>query len=140
MRGLLASLGLSLLGLTAAIAVGLRSMRLAFCAMVPNLLPATWLYGGLGWSGRPVAVATATIGCTMLGLIVDNTLHLLHHHGMARRAWPRAAALRRALDRCGRAMTMSSAVLLPSLLLAMDELPGAEAQAAAPSRPSGHAH
>ncbi|MCB9878596.1 MAG: MMPL family transporter [Planctomycetes bacterium] len=112
MRGLVRSLGLSLLLLTAAMAIGLRSLRLALCALLPNLLPSLWLYGALGLAGRPVSVATAMIGCTMLGLIVDNTLHLLHHYRDGRRHLHRGDALRRALDRCGRAMSLSSAVLL----------------------------
>ena len=112
MRGLLGSLAWSLALLTAAMAIGLRSLRLSLFAMVPSTLPSLWLYGGLGLTGRPVSVATAMIGCTMLGLIVDNILHLLHHYRDARRSLPRDAALRRSLDRCGRAMTLSSVVLM----------------------------
>ena len=58
------------------------------------------------------------IGCTMLGLIVDNTLHLLHHYHEARKAMEPEAALQRALDRCGRAMTLSSAVLMLGFMVA----------------------
>lgn len=117
-HGLLGSLGMSLVVLTLAMAVGLGSLRLSLLAMIPNLLPSLWLYGGLGWSGQPVSVATAMIGCTMLGLIVDNTLHLLHHYHEARTLLPQAAALERALDRCGRAMTLSSVVLMLGFLVA----------------------
>jgi uncharacterized protein len=102
------SLGLLCLGMV----VGLRSLRLGLLATAPNVLPAVWLYGGLGWLGRPVSVATAMIGCTMLGLIVDNTLHLLHHYRLARAELPRRAALVVALDRCGRAISLASAVLM----------------------------
>lgn len=112
MQSLTGSLGLSLLLLAVCMVIGLRSLRLGAIGMVPNLLPALWLYGTLGWCERPVSVATAMIGCTMLGLIVDNTLHLLHHFQLARRTLPARPALRHALDQTGRAMTLSSAVLM----------------------------
>lgn len=112
MHGLMGSLLLSLLVLTAVMAIGLRSLRLALAAMVPNLLPSLWLYGGLGLADRPLSVATAMIGCTMLGLIVDNTLHLLHHYRAARREVGSRAAMTGALDRCGRAISLSTVVLM----------------------------
>lgn len=110
--GLLASLALSVVALTIAIGFALRSLRLAVLAMLPNLLPSLWLYGGLGWFDHPVSVATAMIGCTMLGLVVDNTLHLLHHYRAFVARDGRRRALREALDRCGRAISRSSLVLM----------------------------
>ncbi|MCC7399567.1 MAG: MMPL family transporter [Planctomycetes bacterium] len=112
MQGLLGSLGWSLLALTLAMSLGLRSWRLGLAAMLPNLLPTLWIYGGLGLLQRPVSVATAMIACTMLGLIVDNTLHLLHHYRIHRAASPSRVALRHAFAHCGRAMTLSSVVLM----------------------------
>lgn len=111
-RGLVDGLGCSLLLLTAVMAAGLRSLRLGLLAMLPNLLPSLWLYGGLAWAGRPVSVATAMIGTTMLGLVVDNTLHLLHHYRNERRLHPGRQALRAALDHAGRATTLASLVLV----------------------------
>ncbi len=112
MHSLTGSLGVSLLLLSACMVIGLRSFRLGAIGMIPNLLPALWLYGALGWWQRPVSVATAMIGCTMLGLIVDNTLHLLHHFRHARATMATRQALRHALDQTGRAMSLSSAVLM----------------------------
>ena len=112
MHSLVGSLGLSLLLLALCMVIGLRSWRLGALGMLPNLLPSTWLYGALGWADRPVSVATAMIGCTMLGLIVDNTLHLLHHFRHASTQVAPRAALRRALDHSGRAMTLSTVVLM----------------------------
>lgn len=118
MHGLVGSLGLSLLLLGVGIAIGLRSVRLAALGLVPNLLPSMWLYGCLGWLDRPVSVATAMIGCTMLGLIVDNTLHLLHHYRMERRTHSRHAAMHLAFGRCRRPMTLASVVLMTGFLTA----------------------
>lgn len=111
LRSLLGSLGLSLALLALGMAAGLRSWRLAAIGIAPNLLPSIWLYGGLGWAGRPVSVATAMIGCTMIGLVVDNTIHLLHRYRALRSTLPRDAALRAAWLDCIRPMTLASAVL-----------------------------
>ncbi|MBL8738002.1 MAG: MMPL family transporter [Planctomycetes bacterium] len=112
MQSLGGSMGLSFVLLAVCMVIGLGSLRLGLLALLPNLLPSTWLYGTLGLCDRPVSVATAMIGCTMLGLIVDNTLHLLHHYREHRRCLGPRAALRSALERCGRAMTLSSVVLM----------------------------
>ncbi len=112
MQSLVGSLGISLVLLAIAMVIGLRSWRLGVIGMLPNLLPALWLYGGLGWLARPVSVATAMIGCTMLGLIVDNTLHLLHHYQNERRTQTKAMAMHHAFLRCGRAMTLATVVLM----------------------------
>jgi predicted RND superfamily exporter protein len=112
MRGLLGSLSSSCLALTLAMALGLRSLRLGLAAMLPNLLPSLWIYGGLGLLQRPVSVATAMIACTMLGLVVDNTFHLLHRYRLARATASPRGALQHAFDHCGRAMTLSTAMLM----------------------------
>jgi hypothetical protein len=112
LHGLLGSLGLSFALLALVMMLGLRSWRLGLLGILPNALPSLWLYGGLGWLGRPVSVATAMIGCTMLGLIVDNTLHLLHHYRHHRHRLARADALQLAFGQCARAMGLSSVVLM----------------------------
>ena len=118
LHGLLGSLLVSLALLGVGMAIGLRSWRLAALGLLPNLLPSLWLYGGLGWLGRPVSVATAMIGCTMLGLIVDNTLHLLHHYRLLRERHPRAVAMHTAWQRCWRPMALATTVLMLGFLTA----------------------
>lgn len=111
LHSLLGNIALSMLLLAVGMAIGLRSWRLALVGMAPNVLPSLWLYGGLGWVGRPVSVATAMIGCTMLGLVVDNTIHLLHRYRALRGGSTRDAALRAAWLDTIRPMTLASAVL-----------------------------
>lgn len=112
MQSLLGSLWLTLLLLFVGISMGLRSLRLGLLGMLPNLLPCLWIYGGIAWLDRPVSVATAMIGCTMLGLIVDNSLHLLHHYRLARRGMGRHEAVTEALHHCGRGICLASALLV----------------------------
>jgi predicted RND superfamily exporter protein len=118
MHGLLGSLALSAALLGAGMAIGLGSAWLGALGLLTNLLPSIWLYGALAWLGQPISVATAMIGCTMLGLIVDNSLHLLHHYRTCRRRHDARGAMRRALARCARPMTLASAVLALGFLTA----------------------
>jgi predicted RND superfamily exporter protein len=111
LRSLLGSALVSLALLAIGMALGLRSWRLGLLGLAPNLLPSLWLYGALGWSGRPVSVATAMIGCTMLGLVVDNTIHLLHRYRALRDGMRDEDALAHAWAETIRPMTLASAVL-----------------------------
>jgi predicted RND superfamily exporter protein len=80
--------------------------------LLANVLPCIWIYGGLAWLGQPVSVATGMIGCTMLGLIVDNTLHLLHRYRECRATADRRRAVVQALAAVGRPMWLSSSLLV----------------------------
>lgn len=108
-HGQLLGLGVTAIGLLLGLWIGLRSLRLALLGMVPNVLPCAMLYGALAYLGQPLTVANAMIGSVMLGLIVDNTIHLLHRfrHGRGTQGTRLAAALRTVL----RPMVVASAVL-----------------------------
>lgn len=58
--------------------IGFRSASFAWLAIVPNALPCIVVNAGLALWGAPLSFATAIISSTMLGLIVDDTIHLLH--------------------------------------------------------------
>lgn len=112
MDSLVGSTALALLLLGLGMGVGLRSWRLGLLGLLANVLPCVWVYGGLAWLDRPVSVATGMIGCTMLGLIVDNTLHLLHRYRELRSEVDRRAAVVGALQAVGRPMWLSSGLLV----------------------------
>lgn len=79
-RSQLVSLGLaaSLVGLM--LLVGLRSWRLALLGGIPNLAALTLMYGGMGWAGWTLDVATVMVGAIALGIVVDDTVHLLSNY------------------------------------------------------------
>jgi hypothetical protein len=58
--------------------IGFRSASFALLAIVPNALPCIVVNAGLALWGAPLSFATAIISSTMLGLIVDDTIHMLH--------------------------------------------------------------
>jgi predicted RND superfamily exporter protein len=99
--------------LGACLAVWLRSLRLALLGLVPNVLPCLWLYGGLAAADRPMSVASAMIGSVMLGLVVDNTIHVLHRYSRSKGS--HSQRVESALADTAMPMTISSAVLAAGL-------------------------
>lgn len=54
------------------------SLRTGIVSMAPNLMPIAIVMGVMGWVGAPLDVFTVLIGGIALGLVVDDTLHILH--------------------------------------------------------------
>jgi predicted RND superfamily exporter protein len=64
----------------------LRSWRLTLAAIAPNLLPVGLILGVMGWSGIRLDMATVTIAAAVLGVIVDDTIHVLYRFRSALRS------------------------------------------------------
>jgi predicted RND superfamily exporter protein len=76
-RAFLSSLTLAFVLIFAAMGLYLRDLRLLLVSILPNIFPVVYIVGLMGWSGLKLNMATVPIGCLMLGILVDNTLHLL---------------------------------------------------------------
>ena len=74
----LVSFGVAFVGVFLLLGVFLRSWRLLLVAAVPNLLPIAGVLGVMGFCGVALDVATITIAATILGVVVDDTVHTLH--------------------------------------------------------------
>jgi uncharacterized protein len=95
------------------LALALRSARAGILGMIPNVLPCLWLYGGITMLDHPLTVANAMIGSVMLGLVVDNTIHVMHRFQQQEgRVQERVAS---ALAHTMAPMLVSSAVLAVGL-------------------------
>jgi len=95
-----------------------RSLRLGLWALVPNLVPVLFYFGMLGATGVTLNNATALMGSIVLGIAVDDTLHLLVEYRRALETQnEREAALRSALIRVGRAITCTTLVVCAGLLV-----------------------
>jgi predicted RND superfamily exporter protein len=102
--------GLGLLGLV--FWIGFRSLRFALLALVPNALPCIAVNAALAAWGAPLSFATAIISSTMLGLIVDDTIHLLHRFREQRAANVEPlAAIEAVYQHGGRAIVITSLTL-----------------------------
>jgi predicted RND superfamily exporter protein len=101
-----------------------RSLRLGLFALIPNIVPVVLYFGLLGLTGTTLNNATALMGSIVLGIAVDDTLHLLveYRRGLREHGDP-DAALREALVHVGRAITCTTmAVCLGLLVVGVSEL------------------
>lgn len=89
-----------------------RDVRLGLVAMIPNLVPVLGILGFMGFRGMPLDISNLLIASIAIGIIVDDTIHLLHpfkqHHDQHGDV---EAALTHAFSHCGRAVLSTSAVL-----------------------------
>ena len=68
----------SLAGILLVIGIGFWSWRAILVGALPNLLPIVWTLGFLGWIGETLDPVTAMVPCICLGIVVDDTIHLIH--------------------------------------------------------------
>jgi uncharacterized protein len=105
----LRSFALALLMVTLVIALAFRSVTVVWVSLLPNLLPIAVALGAMGLLGIPLDTATVTVAGIALGLIVDDTIHLLHDFCRARNAGATApAAVASTLLRVGRPVLVTS--------------------------------
>lgn len=89
----------------------------ALC-MVPNLAPLFFIFVLMGWLGIPLDSSTVMIASVVLGITVDDTIHL--HHGVKRRLAAGASAvfaIARGYEAVGRAVLATAAILIGQFLL-----------------------
>ncbi len=79
LRSATRSMGLAFVTVLLFMALALRSVRLGLFSMIPNILPVALVIGIMGWVGIRLDPGTTMIGAVALGLVVDNTVHFLHH-------------------------------------------------------------
>ncbi len=86
--------------------LALQSFRQGALAMIPNVCPAVFAYGLLGWFDYPVDIGMSMTACVAIGIAVDDTTHFMLRFQDLRKASSIAApaALRIAFHQCSRAM------------------------------------
>jgi len=96
----------------ALVAIYFRSLRLSLMAMVPTLVPVVVTLGTLGLAGIALDVGGAMVAAVVLGLAVDDAIHLLVQVRRARgRGAGPADAIAEAVRRVGRALVTTSVAL-----------------------------
>jgi predicted RND superfamily exporter protein len=71
------SLSLALAVIFLLILIVLRSMRFTLLALPSNLMPVLMIIGAMGFFHIPLDIASVTLAATILGIIVDDSLHIL---------------------------------------------------------------
>jgi predicted RND superfamily exporter protein len=76
-KGLVKSIGISLLFITLLMIICFRSVKVGLVAMFPNLLPVIVCGAIVGFVGIPLEFVTMTVAPLILGLAVDDTIHFI---------------------------------------------------------------
>jgi hypothetical protein len=98
----------------------LKSWKLGLAAMVPTLLPVVVVLGAMGWVGMPLDVARAMIAAVVIGIGVDDAIHLLSQYAYRRNAGATIhEAMSGALQHTGRAIVTTSLALALGFLTLM---------------------
>lgn len=108
----LRSLALAIILILGTIALALRSWRLGILAAIPNLLPSLMVFGLMGWCGIQLSTATTMIASVALGLVVDDTIHLLYRYRQLRQIGQEVQhAIADAVRHTGRALVITTLIL-----------------------------
>jgi predicted RND superfamily exporter protein len=104
-----ASAGVAVWGM---VAIFLGSMRWALLALVPTALPVVVTLGAMAAAGLALDVGSAMVAAVILGIAVDDTIHLLEHFRRRRRdGQNEGAAMAEAVRHVGRALVTTSLAL-----------------------------
>ncbi len=107
----LKSFGSAVVLVFVAIGVLLRSARLTLISFVPNVMPIVWTLGVMGLIGIDLSTGTAMIASSVIGLVVDDTIHYLVHYQRAYRGDAKAA-VRATTTAVGAPLLMNNVVLV----------------------------
>jgi predicted RND superfamily exporter protein len=106
------SLLIAIILILSCIALTLRSGKLGLIAAIPNLVPLLILFGLMGWGGVMLSTATTMIASVALGLIVDDTIHLLYGYRRATQTGLTSPqALQHAIRHTGPALVITTLIL-----------------------------
>jgi len=102
------------------VAVHVRSLRWSLIAMIPTTLPVVVLLGSMGLLGLSLDVGRSMIAAVIIGIGVDDTVHLLSHFRSCRISGATAPeAIRHAVLFVGRPVVTSSIALAVGFLSLM---------------------
>ena len=113
----LRSFGLAFALVLGFIALAFASVRIGLLSVVPNMMPLVLTLGVMGWLGIQLDATTAMIAPVLLGIVVDDTVHVLQRAIEARRRGadvPQAFAV--AVGEVGHAVLLTTLVLLGGFL------------------------
>ncbi len=112
--------GLIALGFIAIIlAIAFRSVKFGALSLLPNLAPALMAFGIWGMIRGQIDVGNAIVATLALGIVVDDTVHLLSKYLRARREAGLNAqeAIRYAFATVGSALVMTTFILVAGFLV-----------------------
>ncbi|WP_020586148.1 efflux RND transporter permease subunit [Desulfobacter curvatus] len=98
--------------------VMMGNFKIGLMSMIANIVPIVMIFGIMGTASFPIDMVTILVGSIVLGLVVDDTIHFLHHF---RRAYDVSGcvetAVKETLHNTGRALVITSIVLCGGFLI-----------------------
>ena len=93
--------------------LSLRSVRLGLLSIIPNAIPVLVTFGIWALSVGMIGISAATITATSLGIVVDDTVHLLTKYLRGRREkdYSTEDSIRYSLNTVGKAVTINTIIL-----------------------------
>lgn len=111
-HGQIISFGIALFVIAVLMITIFGSVKVGLIAMIPNIAPALVASGLIGLLGIPLEFITMTIGPMVLGLAVDNTIHIINHIKLEyNRNHNYDRAIRNTFMSVGNAVTQTSAII-----------------------------
>ena len=109
---LLQGYSISLLLITICLTLGFRSIYYGFLSVIPNLLPATMVFGFWALLVGQLDPFVMMLFSISIGLVVDDTVHILSHYLENRRdGITKASAIENSIITAGPALTITTMVL-----------------------------
>jgi len=94
------------------------SVRRGLIAFSPNVFPILLTVGMIGWLDLPLNIITSTLGCVVIGISVDDTIHFMHHfRRYAEQYDDIKVVIHKTLQTCGRAIFFTSVVLVGGFIV-----------------------
>jgi predicted RND superfamily exporter protein len=95
-----------------------KSIKIGLIAMIPNLSPVVFTLGVMGWIDLPLDYVRLLIATVAIGISVDDTIHHMTRFDLEfRRLGSYEAALRASMIDVGRALVITSVVLVAGFLV-----------------------
>ncbi|SHL54201.1 hypothetical protein SAMN05720764_11623 [Fibrobacter sp. UWH5] len=111
-RGQLISFGISVLIVAVLLMIVFGSVRTGLIGMIPNISPAIFVGGYLGWRGVPLDMMTATVIPMIIGLAVDDTIHFINHGKLEfERTGKYTESISRVFKTTGPALVMTTVIM-----------------------------
>ena len=109
---LLQGFAMSFLLITITMMIGLKSIRYGLLSLLPNLFPATIVFGLWGLFVGELGPYNLMLFSISIGLVVDDSVHVLSKYITAKRDGANVAeAVRYSMDKAGSAITITTASL-----------------------------
>jgi uncharacterized protein len=123
------SLAIALVSIYLMMVILFRSFATGLLALMPNLLPIICYFGFLGWANIPLDITTSLVATAVLGLAVDNAVHMIRRYRQSVNERKRESGEQTAEDegwvmwltmlRTGKPMALANLMLMAAFLIFM---------------------